>query len=317
VIAFCYCPGSYIKIGVDAYIVYTNIMLPMEQNISKEGQAAEAAEYINNFSIQKAKVDDIEIEYKIIGPGRGKPIIFVPGLKVTMNMWEPIILKELALSNYSVIVFNNRGTGSSSIGAKEYSIGQLANDAAGLLDALSIKRADVLGWSMGSYIAQDLALMHPSKVNNLILYGSGPGGDKAIPSSPELMQTLNNISGTPEEQARQVLSLFFPQAWLQMNPDYVNLFPLLKGILSLETVQKQAQAIINWKGTYDSPSQISHPTLVLVGMEDVITTPKASLFLVEKIPLVWLVQISGAGHGWMYQYPEKFSKVVRTFLDIN
>jgi pimeloyl-ACP methyl ester carboxylesterase len=102
-----------------------------------------------------------------------------------------------------------------------------------------------------------------------------------------------------------------------MNPDYVNHFPLLKGILSLETVQKQAQAIINWKGTYDSPSQISHPTLVLVGMEDVITTPKASLFLVEKIPLVWLVQISGAGHGWMYQYPEKFSKVVRTFLDIN
>ena len=125
------------------------------------------------------KVDDIEIEYKIIGPERGKPIIFVPGLKVTMDMWEPIILKALALSDYGVIVFNNRGTGGSSIGDKEYSIGQLANDAAGLLDALSINRADVLGWSMGSYIAQDLALIHPSKVNDLILYGSGPGGEKS------------------------------------------------------------------------------------------------------------------------------------------
>ena len=96
-----------------------------------------------------------------------------------MDMWEPIILKALALSDYGVIVFNNRGTGGSSIGDKEYSIGQLANDAAGLLDALSINRADVLGWSMGSYIAQDLALIHPSKVNDLILYGSGPGGEKA------------------------------------------------------------------------------------------------------------------------------------------
>ena len=294
-------------------------VIEMERQEQKEKRPIEgqADEFVNSFPIQKVKVDDIEIEYKIIGPERGKPIIFVPGLKVTMDMWEPIILKALALSDYGVIVFNNRGTGGSSIGDKEYSIGQLANDAAGLLDALSINRADVLGWSMGSYIAQDLALIHPSKVNDLILYGSGPGGEKAIPSNPQLMQTLNNISGTPEEQARQVLSLFFPQVWLQQNPDYVNHFPLLKGTLSLETVQKQAQAIINWKGTYDSPSQISQPTLVLVGTEDVITTPKASLYLLEKIPLVWLVQIRGAGHGWMYQYPEKFSKVIRTFLEIN
>ena len=87
-----------------------------------------------------------------------------------MDMWEPIILKELASSNYRIIIFNNRGTGGSSIGVKDYSISQLANDAAGLLDALNIRKADVLGWSMGSYIAQDLALMHPTKVNNLILW---------------------------------------------------------------------------------------------------------------------------------------------------
>ena len=140
-----------------------------------------------------------------------------------------------------------------------------------------IEKADVFGWSMGSYIAQDLALLHPNKVNNLILYGSGPGGDKAIPSSPKLMETLNNISGTPEEQGRQILSLFFPQSWLQKNPEYINYFPLLKGTVSLETTQKQAEAIIKWNGFYDSPSQIIQPTLVLVGTEDVITTPKASL----------------------------------------
>ncbi|MGC2597900.1 MAG: alpha/beta fold hydrolase [Nitrososphaeraceae archaeon] len=97
----------------------------------------------------------------------------------------------------------------------------------------------------------------------------------------------------------------------------MNHFPLLKGTISLETVQKQAQAIIKWNGIYNSPSQIVQPTLVLVGTKDIITTPKAALSLVEKIPLVSLVQIKDAGHGWMYQYPEKFSKVIQTFLDIN
>ena len=287
----------------------------MDTDISKVTQTSE---YIDNFPTQKAKVDDIEIEVQNTWQQRDdKPIIFIPGLKVTMDMWEPTILKELVQSNYSVIVFNHRGTENSSLGVREYSISQLSNDTAGLLDALNIEKADVFGWSMGSYIAQELALVHPNKVNNLILYGSGPGGDKAIPSSPQLMETLNNISGTPEEQGRQILSLFFPQSWLQKNPEYINYFPLLKGTVSLETTQKQAEAIIKWNGFYDSPSQIIQPTLVLVGTEDVITTPKASLLLVEKIPLAWLVQIRGAGHGWMYQYPERFSKVILTFLDIN
>ena len=246
-----------------------------------------------------------------------KPLIFIPGLRVTMDMWEPAILSELAQSNQSIIVYNNRGTGNSSIGTKEYSISQLANDAASLLDALGIEKADLIGWSMGSYIAEEMALVHPNKVNRLILYGSGPGGDKAIPSSTELMKTLSNVSGTPEEQARQVLSYFFPQSWLEKNPDYINHFPLLKSTVSPDTTQKQAEAIIGWNGIYNSPSQIVQPTLVLIGTEDIITTPKAALILVEKIPLVSLVQIKDAGHGWMHQYPEKFKKIVQTFLDIN
>jgi pimeloyl-ACP methyl ester carboxylesterase len=277
----------------------------------------QAREYLEGFPAQKAKVDDIEIEYKLIGNKNDKPIMIVPGLRVTMDMWEPAIVRDLVQSNRSVVVYNNRGTGNSSAGTKEYSIRQLADDAAGLLDALNIEKADVLGWSMGAYIAEEMALVHPSKINSLILYGCGPGGDKAIPSSPELMKTLLGVSGTPEEQARQILSFFFPQSWLRKNPDYVNHFPLLKSTVSLETTQKQAEAIVGWNGIYSSSSQIVQPTLVLVGTEDIITTPKAAMSLVEKIPLVSLVQIRDAGHGWMHHYPEKFSKIIQTFLDIN
>lgn len=89
-----------------------------------------------------------------------------------------------------------------------------------------------------SYIAQELALIHPNKVNNLILYGSGCGGNQAIPSGPQLMKTFNNISGTPEEQGRQILSLFFPQSWLHKYPNYIDYFPLLQSTVSAETAQK-------------------------------------------------------------------------------
>lgn len=284
---------------------------------------AQASEFLDNFPIQNTTVGDIEIEYKVLetqstsdNNKNSTPLLFVPGLRITMDMWPPTLLHELAQSNYRIMVYNNRGTGNSSDGTKDYSISQLASDAAGLLDALDIGKAHILGWSMGSYIAEELAILHPDKVSSLILYGAGPGGDKAIPSSAELMQTLGGVSGTPEEQARQILSFFFPQVWLSNNPDYINQFPLLKSTVSTETTQKQAQAIVGWNGMYDSPSLITQPTLVLMGTEDIITTPKAALSLVEKIPLASLIQVKDAGHGWMYQYPEKFTKVVKTFLEI-
>ncbi len=185
--------------------------------MSKE---TEAREVIENSTIQKATVGDMEIEYKILenkstSDKEAKdriPLLFVAGLRVTMDMWPPTILHELAQSNHKVIVYNNRGTGNSSDGTKEYTISQLANDAAGLLDVLGIDKAHIVGWSMGSYIAEELALISPDKVSSLILYGAGPGGDKAVPSSAELMQTMGGVSGTPEEQSRQILSFFFPQS---------------------------------------------------------------------------------------------------------
>ena len=289
--------------------------------MSKETEVREA---IQGSQIQKVTVEDIEIEYKVFenkstsdNEAKGKiPLLFVAGLRVTMDMWPPTILYELVRSNHKVIVYNNRGTGNSSDGTKEYTISQLAKDAAGLLDVLGIDKAHVIGWSMGSYIAEELALLYPDKISSLILYGAGPGGDKAIPSSAELMRTLGGVSGTPEEQAKQILSFFFPQSWLTNNPEYINHFPLLKSTVSMETTQRQAQAIVGWTGIYNSPTVITQPTLVLMGTDDLITTPKAALSLVEKIPLVSLVQVKDAGHGWMYQYPEKFSKVVKTFLEI-
>ena len=99
-----------------------------------------------------------------------------------MNDWEPSTLKSLS-SNHTVIIFDNRGGGNTTTGSKAFSIQQFANDTVGLLDALKIQKADVLGHSLGGIVAQQLAVTHPEKVNMLILVASTCGGKESIPPS--------------------------------------------------------------------------------------------------------------------------------------
>jgi pimeloyl-ACP methyl ester carboxylesterase len=90
-------------------------------------------------------VGDINIAYKQIGKPDAKPIILITGSSATMDMWNPLLLEQLASANYRVIIFENRGVGESTVGTKEFSISQFANDTLGLLDALGISKADFLG----------------------------------------------------------------------------------------------------------------------------------------------------------------------------
>jgi len=156
--------------------------------LSNESQAREI---IDSFPIKKSTVDDIEIEYKILkskninGSNENTPLLFIAGLRITMDMWPPKMLNELAQSNSSVIIYNNRGTGNSSTGTKDYSIKQLAKDAAVLLNSIDIEKANVIWWSMGAYFATEMALSYPDKVNSLVLYGSGPGQRGGLPFFPD------------------------------------------------------------------------------------------------------------------------------------
>ena len=177
---------------------------------------------IDDMASRKVKVGDIELAYKQIGNTTDKPIILINWLGVTMDMWSPTLLKVLS-SNQTVIIFDNRGAGESSTGTREFSMDHSANDTLGLLDALKIPRADLLGFSMGSFIVQELALKIPDRVNNLILYASICGSNETIASSPEATQLFHNISNTltpkPEQKAK-FITLMFPSEWLKANPNY-------------------------------------------------------------------------------------------------
>src|SRR5215213_10717136 len=145
---------------------------------------------IQNIPVQKVQVGDIDVAYKMFG--KGDPIILFNGASDNMDAWDPSLLKGLS-SNHTVIVFDQRGIANTTAGSRSYTYQQLANDTAGLLDALKIPKADVIGYSLGSYLAQQLTIMYPNKVNSLVLIGSSCGGKDHTPKPPEFLKLQAEI----------------------------------------------------------------------------------------------------------------------------
>src|ERR671910_2096468 len=294
--------------------------IPAAYGQNKSVTFQEEAKALDDMPTKKVKVGDIDIAYKQLGNASDYPIVLISGCCITMDMWSPTLIKELS-SNRSVIFFDNRGAGESTVGTREFSINQFANDTIGLLDALGIQKADILGSSMGSFIAQELTLKNPNRVNNLILYASSCGGNEAVLPGSQVLQalrTMTNTSSFPptKEDIDRITSTLFPPEWFKANPNYQNYIPFPKETVSPEIIQRQNEAIVSWItiGTCNALSNITQPTLVIVGTDDIWTPAANSLMIAERIPGSWLVQIKDTGHGLMYQYPDKFSKVVSTFL---
>lgn len=273
---------------------------------------------IQNIPTKKVRVGDIDIAYKIFG--KGDPLLLISGSGNVMDVWPTSFLQELS-SNRTVVIFDNRGVGNTTTsGVSPFSIEQFANDTIGLLDALNIRKADVLGFSMASFIAQQLTLEHPERVNRLVLYGASCGGQEAIPQTPEVSKIISDFVNNRSENVGEFLSVTFPPEWTRTHPSYLETIPKTTEIVSSDTLVKQFNIVENWlsknwTGVCNQLGNISIPTLIITGTDDVAVPAANSLILAQRIPHAWLVQIEGAGHGLMYQYPEQFSEIVKTFLE--
>ena len=263
--------------------------------------------------VQSVPVGDINISYRVLG--QGDPIVLIMGYSSTMDMWDPLFLDNLS-SKYKVIIFDNRGMGNTTAPPGNFSIAQYANDTAGLMAALNIEKADVLGWSMGSFVAQEMAIRYPEKVNKIILYAGDCGGKEAVMPSPQVLKDLSNTTGSPEEKGMRLFNLLFPKDWLSKQPPFYKWFPLPKETSLPENIERQAQAIATWSGSFDRLGSIKSPTLVVTGTEDAITPPENAFILAQRINASWLVQFEGAGHGLMYQYPDRLAKIVADFIEL-
>ena len=268
----------------------------------------------NISGVESVHVGDINISYKILG--QGDPIVLIMGYGSTMDTWDPVFLDNLS-SKYKVIIFDNRGMGSTTAPSGNFSISQFANDTAGLMTALGIEKAHILGWSMGSFVAQELAIRYPEKVDKLILYAGDCGGKEAVMPSPQVLKDLTNTSGSPEERGMRLFNLLFPDEWLSRQPAFYKWFPLPKETSLPENIQRQAQACATWPGSSDRLGSIKSPALVVTGTQDVIAPPENAFILAQRINASWLVQFEGAGHGLMYQYPNRLAKIVTDFIELS
>ena len=178
---------------------------------------------IQDIPLEKVRVGDIDVAYKMFG--KGDPILFFNGASDGMDAWDPSFLTSLS-SNHTVIAFDQRGIGNTTAGSKPYTYQQLANDTAGLLDALKMPKADVMGYSLGSYLAQQLTIMYPDKVNSLVLVGSSCGGKDHTPKPPEFIKlqseivnkSLNNVS-ISQEEIKSLVAGSLGTGWIKLHPE--------------------------------------------------------------------------------------------------
>jgi pimeloyl-ACP methyl ester carboxylesterase len=284
---------------------------PARPDITTTAVPAVPAGNITTAEMKTVPVGDITIAYKEIGSG--EPLILIMGYSGTMDLWDTRLVNGLA-KQYRVIVFDNRGMGHSTSSDREYTIRLFANDTAGLMDALGIKKAHVMGWSMGTFVAQELTLSYPEKVDKLILYAGTPGGKEALPPAPRDIAALTNMTGTDRERGERLFGELFPPAWLKENPDPSKYFPRVTEMSPADNVRRQDAAILAWNGTWSRLPSLNQPLLLIAGVQDVIAPPGNSLLIAQQVPQTWVVRIRGGGHGLMYQYPDEVAGIVLTFL---
>jgi pimeloyl-ACP methyl ester carboxylesterase len=263
--------------------------------------------------------------------GKGDPLILHNGASDHMDAWDPALLSRLG-SNNTVIIFDSRGIGNTTAGTEPYSIQLLGNDTAGLMDALKIQEANVLGYSMGSYITQQFAITHPDKVSSITLIAGTCGGKDHVPPSDEFIQlqagvankSLNNIPLSQDEM-KSLVNASEGSGWIKQHPESLDLpesmtFQQMKPSLSSEAMNNQykgAKAWVSsdWNGACDDLAKIDKPMLVITGTDDNELVPhENSLVIASKVPGAWLVQIKDAGHAIMVQYPDEVGNIIETFL---
>lgn len=264
------------------------------------------------------QVGPVSIAYRSIGHGR--PLVLLQGSGAAMDVWDPLMVAELA-DDRRVIVFDYRGVGGSSDEPDTpMTIDLLAKDTAGLMRALDLRRADVLGWSLGGFVAQRLAQLYPARVRRLVLVSTDAGGARAVLAAPEIRELDARVT-LGQATIEEILSLLFPsdqleagQAWLERyfsQPGCCESVPYETGVRQLEAID----AWYSGPGAWDGLEQMVQPTLVLRGSQDIAVPPKNGRAIAERIPGAKLITFNDAGHGLPMQEPILIAAVIGAFLD--
>ena len=272
---------------------------------------------------QYVEAGGIRYAYRRFGAGSGVPLVFFQHFRGGMDHWDPAITDGLGAGR-PIILFDNAGVAGSS-GETPPSFDDMAKRAGDFLDALQIAEADLLGFSMGGFVAQSVALQFPGRVRKLVLVGTGPRGGvpSQDPNVPVHARSTDEKTGdspleaflylffSPSDVGRKAGEAFWERRQRRTEDRDVP--------ASMQTMGAQLAAMQAWLGARDEDfaelGRITQPTLVVNGSNDVMIPTINSYTLSQHIPNAQLILYPDSGHGAHFQYPELFVMHATLFLD--
>jgi pimeloyl-ACP methyl ester carboxylesterase len=273
---------------------------------------------------QFVEASGIRFAYRRFGKQAGIPLVFNQHFSGNLDNWDPAVLDGLAKER-EVIIFNNAGVASST-GEVPKTFAGMAKNAETFIDALGLKQVDILGFSIGGMVAQNIVLDRPELVRKLVLVGTAPrnmdNGDHSSGLTPE----TQSIFGAPYNPPENLwLSVFFTQseqsqaAGREFLKRYLSRRVDRDAPVNEKVVPAQIAAVGEW-GTpigerFAYLKQIKHPTLVVSGNHDVIVYTSNSLHLVQNLPNAKLILYPDANHGSWYQNHADFVFETNRFLN--
>ena len=244
--------------------------------------------------------------------GGGEPMLLIQGMSATHLAWGRPFLDELERS-FDLIVFDNRGMGLSGRAELPFTTADLASDTAGLLDALELETAHVVGISMGGMIAQELALAHPERIRTLTIGASYCGGPQGSLMAPEDLQMLGTAyaSGDREQVFRAMWEINLSPGFREDDSRFAPFTEMATALPAPQPVIMQQMRACGAHDTHERLGQISLPTLVIHGDADRLLGYSNGEEIAALIPDARLETLEGIGHMFWWEQPERSAELIR------
>jgi pimeloyl-ACP methyl ester carboxylesterase len=275
--------------------------------------------------VEHTSANGLRIGYRT--GGRGPWLIMVIGRSATMADWDPLFVRQLTRNNH-VVVFDNRGMGTTnddSVPTDQVTVPLMARDTLALATALHIRRFELLGWSMGGEIAQQMTVDAPHRVIKLVLCATGPGGSSEVLPSPSVEQIMSE----PNLPTTELFRLSFPQtaagdigaasygARIAVQ-DKVDHLPSDSFSASQAGLAGQQNARTQWTsasgGVTDQLPALNTSVLVMWGNMDVVDPPANDQALLKELHHVTSHVFAGAGHAFLFQDARSVGRMADGFL---
>jgi pimeloyl-ACP methyl ester carboxylesterase len=286
----------------------SQLIAPSQSNLTAPNQSIEAA-------------NGVTFAYRRFGNtgSTALPLVCFQHYRGNLDNWDPALVDAIA-EQREVILFDNAGVGGSS-GVVPHTVTPMAYDALAFIDALGLERIDILGYSMGGFVAQELTLIRPRLVRRLILAGTGPQGGV---EQHGYRDEVNGNAVADEPGAEDLLALFFERSetsvakgWEFVERIFTRTEDRDVGT-DLRTRDAQLDAVTTW-GIPDASrlnrlAGITQPVLAVNGENDRMVPTPNTFLLAERLPNAQLKIYLDAGHGFLFQYPAEFAAELQDFL---